>query len=138
MKFSKDLSFCKAVLFRETAFLGIASRRKQFKAARRVILPPKGRVITLHDTVVVLIPVSQNTNNNLGYVTIKYAPNGTQLWATRFDSTNYPNATPSAFALDSSNNVVVTGNALTIKYDTSGNQLWTAPYDGAGIALAGC
>jgi len=78
---------------------------------------------------------SQNTNTNLGYVTIKYTPNGKQVWATRYDSTNYPAATPSSFALDNSNNVVVTGNALTIKYDTNGSQLWTAPYDGAAIAM---
>jgi hypothetical protein len=78
---------------------------------------------------------SQNTNTNLGYVTIKYAPNGTQLWAARYDDTNYPIATPSGFALDSSNNIVVTGNALTVKYDTNGKQLWTVPYDGAAIAV---
>ncbi len=78
---------------------------------------------------------SQNTNANLGYVTIKYAPNGTLLWAARFDSTIYPSATPSGFALDSSNNVVVTGNALTVKYDPNGNQLWTAPYKGAAVAI---
>src|ERR1700733_12577930 len=43
---------------------------------------------------------SQNTNTNLGYVTIKYAPNGNQLWASRYDSTNSPMATPSGFVLD--------------------------------------
>jgi hypothetical protein len=80
---------------------------------------------------------SENTNTNLGYVTIKYAPNGNQLWASRYDSTNYPTATPSGFVLDNSNNVVVTGNALTIKYDTNGNQLWTAPYNGAAVAIDG-
>jgi hypothetical protein len=78
---------------------------------------------------------SQNTNTNLGYVTIKYAPNGNRLWSARFDSTNYPTATPSGLALDSSNNVVVTGSALTIKYDTNGNQLWTAPFDGTALAV---
>jgi hypothetical protein len=78
---------------------------------------------------------SQNTNGNLGYVTIKYAPNGTQLWAARYDDTNYPTAAPSGFALDNSNNVIVTGNALTIKYNTNGDQLWTAPYDGKSIAV---
>ncbi len=77
---------------------------------------------------------SQNTNGQLGYATIKYAPNGTQLWATRYDSTNYPTATPSGLVRDNSNNVIVTGSALTVKYDTNGNQLWTAPY--AGTALA--
>jgi hypothetical protein len=85
---------------------------------------------------VIVVGGSQNTNNNLGYVTIKYAPNGTPVWAARFDSTNYPTATPVALAVDNSNNVVVTGSALTVKYDTNGNQLWTAPY--AGYALAGC
>src|SRR5580658_8850911 len=48
---------------------------------------------------------SQNTNTNLGYVTIKYAPNGNQLWAARYDSTNAPSAKPAALLLDASNNV---------------------------------
>ena len=78
---------------------------------------------------------SQNTNTNLGYITIKYAANGTQLWAARYDDTNYPTATPSAFALDTSNNVVVTGDALTVKYDSNGNQLWAAPYNGSALAI---
>jgi Beta-propeller repeat len=78
---------------------------------------------------------SQNTNTNLGYVTIKYAPNGTQVWGSRYENTNYPTATPTGFALDTNNNVVVTGSALTVKYDTNGNLLWTAPYNGAAIAM---
>jgi len=78
---------------------------------------------------------SQNSLSNLGYVTIKYAPNGNQLWTSRYDSTNYPSAMPSAFALDGSNNVVVTGSALTVKYDPNGNLLWTAPYNGSAVAV---
>jgi hypothetical protein len=78
---------------------------------------------------------SENTNGNLGYVTIKYAPSGNQLWVARFDSTNFPMATPSALVLDNSNNVIITGNALTVKYDTNGNQVWTAPYPGAALAV---
>ena len=77
---------------------------------------------------------SQSTNGNLGYVTIKYAPNGIQQWTARCDPTNDTSATPTALALDNSNDVFVTGTALTIKYDPNGNQLWTAPY--AGVALA--
>lgn len=77
---------------------------------------------------------SENTNGNLGYVTIKYAPNGVQLWAARFDLTNSAEAIPAALAVDASNNVVVTGNAGTVKYDPSGNQLWLAPYPGSAVA----
>jgi hypothetical protein len=79
--------------------------------------------------------VSKNTNSQLGYVTIKYASNGNQLWATRYDSTNYPSAAPAALVLDSSNNAILTGSALTIKYDPNGNQLWTAPYAGTTLAV---
>jgi hypothetical protein len=78
---------------------------------------------------------SQNASSNLGYVTIKYASNGKQLWAARYDSTNYPSAAPSALVLDSSNNVIVTGSALTIKYDSTGNQLWSAPFSGTALAV---
>jgi hypothetical protein len=78
---------------------------------------------------------SQNSLSNLGYVTIKYAPNGSQLWATRYDSTNYPAATPTGLVLDYSKNVVVTGNPVTIKYDSNGNQLWKASYSGTALAV---
>jgi hypothetical protein len=78
---------------------------------------------------------SQNTNTNLGYATIKYASSGKQLWAARYDDTNYPAATPSGFALDNNNNVLETGSAVTVKYDTNGNQLWTAPYKGLALAV---
>jgi hypothetical protein len=78
---------------------------------------------------------SENSRSNLGYATVKYAPNGTQLWTARYDSTNYPAARPSALVLDNSNNVIVTGSALTVKYDTYGNRLWTAPYAGSALAV---
>jgi hypothetical protein len=78
---------------------------------------------------------SQNTNGNLGYATIKYAPNGNQLWVARYDSTNYPLAQATGLALDYQSNVVVTGSAVTVKYDSKGNQLWTLPYSGAGVAV---
>lgn len=80
---------------------------------------------------------SQNSNTNLGYVTIKYAPNGNQLWASRYDSTNYPTAEPTALALDSTNSVVITGSAVTIKYDSNGNPLWTFPDSANALAVDG-
>jgi hypothetical protein len=78
---------------------------------------------------------SQDAASNLDYVTIKYTPNGYQAWVSQYASTNVLQAKPAAFALDSSNNVVVTGNAGTVKYDTKGNQLWTAPYAGLSVSL---
>ena len=78
---------------------------------------------------------SQNTNGNLGYATIKYAPNGNKLWVARYDSTNNPSATPAALVLDTNANAIITGTAVTVKYDTNGNQLWTAPYAGTALAL---
>jgi hypothetical protein len=79
--------------------------------------------------------VSRNTNSQLGYVAIKYTPNGSQLWASRYDSTSYPLATPTAFAVDSGKDVVVTGSAGTIMYDTNGVQLWLTPFGGKALAI---
>jgi hypothetical protein len=81
-----------------------------------------------------VLGVSANASTNTGYVVLKYAPNGNQVWAARYDSINYPTASPTGFALDSSNNVVVTGNAVTVKFNANGNLLWTAPYNASAIA----
>jgi hypothetical protein len=71
------------------------------------------------------------------YYTIKYDNNGNQLWNRTFDSGTYD--TPFGVAVDSSDNVIVTGringsdNAadyFTIKYDSSGNHLWNKSYNG--------
>jgi hypothetical protein len=84
---------------------------------------------------IIVVGVSQNTNNELGYVTIKYAPNGDQLWVARYDSTNFPTAAPTGMVLDISNNVIVTGTANTMKYDPNGNQVWNTSQSGASIAV---
>ncbi|MFC1508419.1 SBBP repeat-containing protein, partial [Candidatus Omnitrophota bacterium] len=69
------------------------------------------------------------------YATIKYAPDGTQLWVNRYDGPGESYE----IALDSSGNVYVTGYSYgigtdndyaTIKYDTNGTQLWVARYNG--------
>jgi hypothetical protein len=86
---------------------------------------------------IIVTGYSQNTNNQLGYVTIKYAPNGAPLWTVRYDSTNSPTAMPTSMAVDTSNNVIVTGSALTLKYDSNGSQLWTAPYAGTALTVDG-
>src|SRR5829696_8999657 len=79
------------------------------------------------------------------YVTLKYAPDGTQIWAARFSGpTNSPPLAssveyPRAIAVDAGGNVYVTGNTgdgggnakdyLTVKYDSNGNVAWSAIFD---------
>src|SRR6185436_7320542 len=59
---------------------------------------------------------------------LSLAQNDKQVWVQRFGS-----ATPSAVAVDSSGNIIVTGGGTdyaTIKYSPFGVPLWTNYYDG--------
>jgi hypothetical protein len=75
------------------------------------------------------------------YTTIKYDPAGNTQWVARYKGNQttepfYDEAT--ALAIDSANNIYVTGfsgplyysDYVTLKYDSSGNQRWKATYDG--------
>ena len=73
------------------------------------------------------------------YVTIKYGPNGNQLWADRYNGPGNSTDAAEAIAIDGSGNIYVTGASdggsttvdyATIKYDTNGNRLWVTRYDG--------
>jgi hypothetical protein len=86
------------------------------------------------------------------YATVKYDPNGNQLWVARHKpaQTDRLSKTP-AIAVDYADYVYVAGtsgrpqdattvNFLTLKYDPAGTELWAATYDGpinsADFALA--
>jgi outer membrane protein assembly factor BamB len=67
------------------------------------------------------------------YVTLKYAPDGTQLWERRYDGPGHGYDSARALTIDSAGNVIVTGTSkgtsgvldiATIKYDPEGNTLW--------------
>jgi hypothetical protein len=103
---------------------GIMSGNHQ---ALKMVLDSRGNIYVLGD--------SANANTNTGYVVAKYASNGNQVWAARYDSTNFPTASATGFALDLSNNIVVTGSAVTVKFDANGSLLWTEPYSGIAIAV---
>jgi len=76
------------------------------------------------------------------YATIKYDSNGNQEWVVRYNGPRNGYDEAYALAIDSCNNVYVTGGSegngtddfaydyTTIKYDTNGSQLWVARYDG--------
>jgi hypothetical protein len=73
------------------------------------------------------------------YATVKYDPNGNQVWVARYDGPAHANDHATALAVDGLGQVYVTGESTgiffdyaTVKYDTNGNQLWVARYNGPG------
>ncbi len=73
------------------------------------------------------------------YTTIKYDPNGNQLWVSHYNGPAGLHDKASAIAVDNLGNVYVTGSSVglltlgdiaTIKYDPNGNQVWVKRYNG--------
>ncbi|MDP3024595.1 MAG: SBBP repeat-containing protein, partial [candidate division Zixibacteria bacterium] len=78
---------------------------------------------------------------NDDYVTIKYYANGDTAWVRRYNGTENYSDWPYAIAVDSSNNVYVTGAShgsgtsmdyTTIKYYPNGDTAWVRKYNGTG------
>jgi uncharacterized delta-60 repeat protein len=80
------------------------------------------------------------------YLTLKYAPNGTLLWAATYNGYEgaYHPDEATAIAVDNQGNIYVTGTSYggeatgddiaTLKYDPSGNLIWVARYgEGQGV-----
>ncbi len=72
------------------------------------------------------------------YVTIKYDPDGNQLWVARYDGPGNRDDTVRGLEVDGEGNVYVTGTSgdedysddyATIKYDPDGNTVWVARHD---------
>jgi hypothetical protein len=76
--------------------------------------------------------------NRYKYMTMKLTPDGNQLWSAQYDGPGDGNDEGRGMAVDSEDNVYVTGfssgigglDFATVKYDTYGNELWVARYDG--------
>ncbi len=92
---------------------------------------------------VVVTGYSPGAADNLDFVTIKYAPNGSPLWTNRYDGAANGDDFARGVAVDTNGNVFVTGDTLrgigvglndyaTLKYSASGLPLWTNFYNGTG------
>jgi hypothetical protein len=83
---------------------------------------------------------SQGYGSGFDYLTLKYDPDGNQLWEARYNGIG--NGDDQAYALTLGTTAVyVTGKSygadsgfdyLTIKYDLDGNKLWENRYNGTG------
>jgi uncharacterized delta-60 repeat protein len=72
------------------------------------------------------------------YATIKYNSSGSVMWERRYDrggGTGDLDDEAMALAVDSSENVYVTGRFTTIKYDSSGNTMWVRVFSGEAYAI---
>jgi uncharacterized delta-60 repeat protein len=75
--------------------------------------------------------------------TIKYGPDGTQLWVQKYHNQFYTNSSDkaTAIAIDAQGNIYVTGTSngggvgqdyATVKYSSAGSLLWSKIYNGPG------
>ena len=74
-------------------------------------------------------------------MTVKYGPDGTELWSAHFSPGGFTAADPLAIAVDAAGNSVIAGGVstpgfgydyLVVKYDPLGRELWSTRYDGPG------
>ena len=88
---------------------------------------------------VIVTGQSYGSSSSSDYATIKYSSGGVPLWTNRYNGPGNGLDYAYAVAMDSSNNVIVTGRSLgssvdyaTIKYSSAGVPLWTNRYNGPG------
>ena len=90
-----------------------------------------------------VVGTSEGAGTGRDICTVKYAPDGTELWVARYDGPAGGNDTGWALSLDEDQNVLVAGTSAgestfadyaTVKYAPDGTELWVARYDGPGVS----
>jgi hypothetical protein len=90
---------------------------------------------------VIVTGYSISSGSSADYATIKYSSDGVPLWTNRYNGPGNTTDIATAVAVDSSNNVMVTGFSIgsgssfdyaTIQYSSAGVPLWTNRYNGPG------
>jgi hypothetical protein len=76
-----------------------------------------------------------NESSGLDYVIAKYRTNGDTAWVRQYNGPSGVDDRAEAIALDSLDNVYITGTGGTVKYDCLGNQVWSEPQKGITIVL---
>lgn len=99
-------------------------------------------VATSADGASVVTGASQGINSGSDFLTVKYGPDGKELWAKRYNGEANDVDHPIAVGLDASGAVYVAGASwggkdngfdfVAIKYSADGTQQWLRRFDGAG------
>jgi uncharacterized delta-60 repeat protein len=80
---------------------------------------------------------STGSGTGYDYATIKYNPEGAEMWSARYNGPGSYNDRANAIAVDGLGNVYVTGQVsisdyATVKYNAAGVKQWVAFYNGPG------
>lgn len=108
-------------------------------------LSDKAYAITVDDLDNVIVTgYTTDINSNINIITIKYSPDGDNLWIRSYDGEVHGDDKAYAIGIDESDNVYIAGSSesiengldyIIIKYNSNGDRLWTRIYNGSGNDL---